>query len=247
MMQRVWIWNGNSWHLGVGFRDGGHWTVKARDMLQFTKCAHNRVYPLKYKGRKLKTRSEVIPIYQKSGTRSLPFRLPVVVVRNCAFSAPGAFGDFNAMCQNIEYASCLCIYNENFRQFMDAKDTRPGQGNGVARKYRLTGRSIGIPTGHDGKGFQSLNETIVVNGIAVSTAKAAIDDAIERIVDHVIKQPQYTTIFYSTNTSAETLIGMGVFQIGLIVRNYITDAILRLPQHICKKVYVIRQQQRKRV
>ena len=117
-------------------------------------------------------------------------------------------------------------------QHMDKNDTMPGGGNAIARPFRSTGAAFGMPTGRYG-GFGSLDDD-AGHGM---TAKQAIDDAAEQIIQSAVDQPgRYDTIYYCINRGdPEELIGMGIFNIDYDVRVYIRDSIRALPKMIRNK------------
>lgn len=103
----------------------------------------------------------------------------------------------------------LFLYNENFEQYMDVLDTRPGGGNAVLRKYRLDHPqhmdneygSLGIPTmswRYDVRTspnhYQMLQESILY----------AFDVINKFLHDH----PSYTTVVWSSD--AKLSIGMAI-------------------------------------
>ena len=146
------------------------------------------------------------------------------------FQATGKHGDYAWMLRQHQYDRVLMIYNENLLQQRDKTSNFAGAGNACARPFRVSGKAIGIPTGHRGAGFQSLHQ-LVDDGR--STVKQVIDEAIAEIVQHVVIQPsRFDTICYCVNNARENLIGSGMFRIGDSVRTYITAAICSLPEKI---------------
>lgn len=147
----------------------------------------------------------------------------------------GVEGDYGFQLQDArdnpdsKYKRGLHVFNENVGQQRD-KSSSPGGGNSIARPYRASGHSIGVPTGNYG-GFRSLDEPIDDD----DTAKDAIDEAIDEIVDHVVANPdRFDTIYYCTNGPGDTLIGMGIFHIEPSTREYITARIKALPKLIAR-------------
>ena len=90
------------------------------------------------------------------------------------FLRVGEYGDFGWMIKQPEFEDCLFVYNENFLQWSDETDYRPGGGNAIIRPYRDT-QAIGIPTGHHG-GFQTIASVAdIIRKAAEGVANRVVD------------------------------------------------------------------------
>ncbi len=151
---------------------------------------------------------------------SRPRIIPVV------YTAPGIYGDFNAMLADSRYDDSLFLFNDNA---VDHPTARMGGGNAVIRPYNKYGtfsaypRSAGIPTGYSRSsgGYSAL--TI--------SAQESIDGAIDEI-EELLKLHKYHRIFFSAEPAngefQKPQLATSIFKIGPDVRNYITAAIYSL-------------------
>lgn len=237
--RRVWVWYKQSWRKATAEGAMHGKTRRVRLDSDGSIVKSTRVMPQKHNGRRrtYSCKQEVVPMPRK-GPRPPRFNPPRIVVEPVSFRAPGQHGDYHwqlAPQQSATYGDKLHVYNENVPQQRDKTDNNPGGGNAIARMYRSAGTAIGMPTGEYG-GFASLDEPLA-NG--AETAKDVIDEAIDEIEDHLLKNSRFTTVYYCTNAKEtderKDLIGMGIFRIDRDVRLYITDKLKMLPSSVRNK------------
>lgn len=134
-------------------------------------------------------------------------------------------GDFAWMIRRPEYSHILFIFNDNQEQFLAFhRQGNPGSGacvkgggNAAIRPYQCTNppRAAGIPTGVQGRGYNSLTE-----------GKKYIDMAIDYIED-LIDTDQYLAVAYSASSDGKSL-GTGIFSPVEEVKEYIVEQLQSL-------------------
>lgn len=247
--RRVWVRKDKAWHKGsLVARNKKTLRVRLDGAAASILVPKRETMPVKHNDKHPKARAEVLPA-KATGPRPARFRPTTVRVQALTFTGPGQIGDFGWQLSDKQQANpmfgrALHVYNENMHQQHDKSSNSPGGGNAVARPYRATGESIGMPTGWIG-GFRSLDEKCTGPGFSC-TAKEAIDSATDQIVAQVCENPdRYDTVFYCTNAEDEhELIGMGIFHIEEATRRYITRKLKELPREITTRERTTRRQMR---
>lgn len=178
-------------------------------------------------------------------TRRNRFRKPVSVVAT-RFRDGQTYGDATQMVEHRSFANGVFVFNDNDSQFTRADPNNvdtfqdpmthiAGGGNARVRPWQLYGDAIGMPTGPYANLFDSSD---TVGG----TAKAAIIEACERIINLFINRPDKEILYYSVNTSdlpGSLQIGLGIFsgRVGSDVRVFITVCLHHIPAMVeCKRI-----------
>lgn len=132
------------------------------------------------------------------------------------FEGLGRYGDFAWMRTQPDHASTLFIFNDNEEQFNaylngKASGFTAGAGNAIARPWRLLSppQSAGIPTGKNGKGYESLD----------TQTKLKIDQSLQVISD-LIATDNYSQLVFSADSTLTTL-GRATFAVSTEVCEYI--------------------------
>lgn len=132
------------------------------------------------------------------------------------FEELGRHGDFAWMRTQPDHASTLFIFNDNEEQFNaylngKASGFTAGAGNAIARPWRLLSppQSAGIPTGKNGKGYESLD----------TQTKLKIDQSLQVISD-LIATDNYSQLVFSADSTLTTL-GRATFAVSTEVCEYI--------------------------
>lgn len=132
------------------------------------------------------------------------------------FEGLGRHGDFAWMRTQPDHASTLFIFNDNEEQFNaylngKASGFTAGAGNAIARPWRLLSppQSAGIPTGKNGKGYESLD----------TQTKLKIDQSLQVISD-LIATGNYSQLVFSADSTLTTL-GRATFAVSAEVCEYI--------------------------
>ena len=132
------------------------------------------------------------------------------------YKKKGQEGDFEWQITSGEYEDALFLFNDDEKRHHWKK---AGTGNAVIRKYNKhslsTPRSHGIVTGKE-KGYESLTAEV----------KTKIDECINE-VKQIIQTYGYKKVYYSAATP-NGLLGTSIFQVGMDVREYITNQIRTL-------------------
>jgi hypothetical protein len=135
-------------------------------------------------------------------------------------------GDFKYMVGRPEHANSLFMVAENYRDMI--LSTEDGGGTAALRtKTWPTAKSpcaVGIPTGwsQETGGFISL----------LPIVKTLVDLSINRVIAHLIENPNVNKIIYSADSADDSKIGVGIFKKTLHddVRDYISSAIHDIPR-----------------
>ena len=132
------------------------------------------------------------------------------------FEGLGRHGDFAWMRMQPDHVSTLFIFNDNEEQFNaylhgKASGFTIGAGNAIARPWRLLSppQSAGIPTGKNGKGYESLD----------TQTKSKIDQSLQVISD-LIATGNYSQMVFSADSTLMTL-GKATFAVSAEVCEYI--------------------------
>ena len=254
-MRNVWIKRKEGWKKGVtAYGEKSKSTIvilRNSDNSSYTvKCKQSEILTQKHNGRTSKSLpTEVIPSYKK--VRPPRFFAPVFKMEPVAYRGSYQHGDFTYHLglyhgQNeipAVYKNTLVIYNENLHQQRDKSDGSPGGGNAVARIKRKEGLSIGVSTGRlgvNGGGFDSLDLVLPSN----ETVKSVIDEAFDEIIEHVLKNPHFHTIYFSEGIPGSGRLGTGIFNPGIDVVDYITDMLHKLPEMVKERAYSNRKKER---
>jgi hypothetical protein len=259
-MRNVWIRRKEGWKKGVTTYGEKSKSIQVilrnSDNSCYTvKCKQSKILTQKHNGRTYKSLpTEVIPLYKK--LRPPRFYVPVFKMEPVAYRGSHQHGDFAYHLglyyrhQDLRvgwppavYTNTLVIYNENLEQQRDKSDDSPGGGNAVARMKRKEGLSIGVPTGRlgvNGGGFDSLDLILPSN----ETVKSVIDEAFDEIVEHVLKNPHFHTIYFSEGIPGSGRLGTGIFNPGIDVVDYITDMLHKLPDMVKERAYSNRKKER---
>ena len=146
------------------------------------------------------------------------------------FSRKGCEGDFVWMLKQPQYANTLFIIAENFIDSI-REDAEAGGGTAVLRPYSMYHRlpsqpvrAAGVPTGWStaAGGFSQMDNDVV---------RRAIDLSIERIVILLDKLTHFTSVIFSADRAAPSMIGTGIFKktLGADVVAYISKQLHDLP------------------
>jgi len=132
------------------------------------------------------------------------------------YTKKGQEGDFDWQIRSGQYEDALFLFNDDEKRHHWKK---AGTGNAIIRKYNKHAvekpRSHGIVTGNQ-VGYASLTEE----------AKKKIDECISE-AKQIIEANGYKKVYYSASTP-NGLLGTSIFQIGMDVREYITQQIQTL-------------------
>lgn len=126
----------------------------------------------------------------------------------------------------------LFIFNDNAEQWRDGS-RQPGDGNAAVRKWHFD-KSMGVPTGYNGEGYNKLTDQCGLASRFGFTVKQLIDSAFKRIEQHIQNNGPFHEVIYATDDetlqtrNGQPLIGHGVFTVGDAVREYITAEIWEL-------------------
>ena len=140
------------------------------------------------------------------------------------FNGPGKVGDFGWMLEQSDYSNALFVFNDNQEQYEAFRDEphtpaarTPGGGNAVIRPWQCKNppRAIGIPTGVNQRGYESLTNEI----------QAILDEALSRVAE-LTASGDYERLFYSA--APDGGLGTGIFRVGIDVKEYIVAGLLRL-------------------
>jgi hypothetical protein len=147
-----------------------------------------------------------------------------VTVRGSIFQSGNRNTNFSWMIDQPQYARTLFVFNDNegqFDAFMngDRGPTACGAGgnNGAIRPYQCRDPPIaaGVPTGPY---WASLTPPV----------RAKINQAIGRIRGLAMSGNFDTIVFSQTAEAGPPTLGIGIFAVGMDVRNYIFESLLRL-------------------
>ena len=147
-----------------------------------------------------------------------------VTVRGSIFQSGNRNTNFSWMIDQPQYARTLFVFNDNegqFDAFMngDRGPTACGAGgnNGAIRPYQCRDppRAAGVPTGPNW-----LSLTLPV--------RAKINQAIGRIRGLAMSGNFDTIVFSQTAEAGPPTLGTAIFAVGMDVRNYIFESLLRL-------------------
>lgn len=197
--------------------------------------SHNDLWKMKPPKRPYRMKGDVKHITRRLGRH----RKPIQVI-GTNFQPGVVLGNFGQMLNvsSIKDTS-VCVFNDNFLQWeqfgLSPSQFQPaGGGNACARPWQHLGHSIGMPTGP----FMSLNEECLVRlpgkAPAFMTAADIIEEALRRIVRHMIRNPHKTTIYFSAHAPNSTRLGLGIFagQVGDDVIDRISDGLQMIPQRV---------------
>lgn len=139
-----------------------------------------------------------------------------IQVIGTVYTKKGQEGDFDWHIRSGKYPDALFLFNDDEQRHHWKK---AGAGNAVIRKYNQHAlaipRSHGIVTGNR-VGYSSLTDE----------AREAIDRCLEEVRE-LIQQYGYTQVYYSA-IEPNGLLGTGIFDVGMDVREYITQQIWAL-------------------
>ena len=148
----------------------------------------------------------------------------LVTVRGSIFQSGNRNTNFSWMIDQPRYARTLFVFNDNEQQF-DAfmnGDRRPtacgaGGNNGAIRPYQCRDppRAAGVPTGPN---WLSLTPPV----------RAKINQAIGRIRGLAMSGNFDTVVFSQSAEAGPPTLGIGIFAVGMDVRNHIFESLLRL-------------------
>lgn len=151
----------------------------------------------------------------------------------------GQYGDFKFMIEcdlNTEPdQKRLFVYNDNTEE-QNSTSYRTGAGNAIIRQYNKHNPnldrpySVGIPTGsYQNGGFKTLNEK----------SKKAIDKSFVDLC-YTIERYGIKKLYYSTNDESG-LLGQGIFDIDISVREYITECLKNLSNKPVKVILELKK------
>lgn len=135
------------------------------------------------------------------------------------YHGPDRPGDFAWMIRQPEHRDSLFVYNENVETHESRDWSQPGGGNAAIRPYRDQERAIGIPTGSRSQGgFVRLTDYNC----------DLIDEALGELYGWLVDSPpRFARVIYSADNGGR-LLGCGIFDVGLEVRQYITDGLCHI-------------------
>jgi len=153
-----------------------------------------------------------------------------IIIYGTHYIKKDTFGDFNWMCNQVEYNDSLFIFNDNEENH---NTNNYGIGNAIIRKYNKYNKTLskpksaGICTGTlKNKGYKELLEY----------NKNLIDNNIDEI-KQLIEKYKYKDIYYSVGKNNK--LGTSIFKVGEDVIDYINEQICKLSDLgviICDKV-----------
>lgn len=265
----VWVKNGDAWKKGTVTSLTQNKNKKGSCVVCIGKNQFITVKPTaktfvsqKHQGRKIKNTPLVLEA--KTVTNMRPVSL--LKVQPSWFRGTNQPGDFLHM---IRFMLAWFFFNENYMQWKDIYDTRPGGGNAAIRPYRHN-NAIGLPTGHNGVGFTSLQQVIHTAEYGSETVIDILNEAFRRAVDRIVYRnsglqqdyanrttlnakdhmnafPMLDTIYYSAGNEAHELtapyppLGVAIFRPSAEVIAYITKQLYALPARVQIRMMEIRR------